>query len=90
MALCPQGTIYILRKNLYSTKLNDFQIFHKNCFFRQIKRISFSTLYFDKIFMLKVEFFSVHKEKCSKIRESDAVDKKSAYVIYEWSQSEMC
>ena len=42
------GTIHILRKQFYSTK-----IFHKNwVFFRQIKRISFSTLHFDEIFIL--------------------------------------
>ena len=48
-----QGTIHILRKHLYSTKLNlTFKFFTKTGFFRQIKRISSSTLHFDEIFML--------------------------------------
>ena len=38
------GMIHILRKQFYGTKINlSSKIFHKNCFFRQIKRISFST-----------------------------------------------
>ena len=41
------GTIHILRKHLYSAK-----IFTKTEFFRQNKRFFFSTLHFDKIFML--------------------------------------
>ena len=56
----PLGTIHILRKHFYSTKLNlTCKFFTKTGFFRQNKRISFSTLHFDK--------FLVHKEKCSKI-----------------------
>ena len=45
------GTIHILRKHHYSTKHNfDDLIFPKNCdFFCQNKRISFSTLRFDRI-----------------------------------------
>ena len=47
------GTIHILRKHFYSTKLNlTFKFFTKTGFFRQNKRISFSTLHFDKVFML--------------------------------------
>ena len=49
------GTIHILHKHFYSTKLNlTFKFFTKTEFFRQIKRISFSTLRFDEIFMLPV------------------------------------
>mgnify|MGYP001329529679 CR=1 FL=1 len=48
-----KGTIHILRKHFYSTKLDlTSKFFTKTDFFRQIKRISFSTLHFDKIFML--------------------------------------
>ena len=48
-----QGTIHILRKHTYSTKLIlTFKFFTKTVFFRQIKTISFSTLHFDEIFML--------------------------------------
>ena len=48
-----EGTIHILRKHLYSTKLNlTSKIFTKTGFFRQNKRISFSTLHFDEFFML--------------------------------------
>ena len=47
------GTIHILRKHFYSTKLNlTFKFFTKTRFFRQNKRISFSTLHFGEIFML--------------------------------------
>ena len=47
-----KGTIHILRKHLYSTKLNlTSKIFTKK-FYCQNKRISFSTLHFDAIFML--------------------------------------
>ena len=47
------GTIHILHKHLYSPKLNlTSKIFTKTGFFRQNKRISFSTLDFDEIFML--------------------------------------
>ena len=47
------GTVHILRKHLYSTKLNlTSKFFTKTGFFCQNKRISFSTLHFDKIFML--------------------------------------
>ena len=50
------GTIHILRKHLYITKLNlTSKFFSLNGFFRQNKGISFSTLHFDKMFML---FFS--------------------------------
>ena len=50
------GTIHTLRKHFYSTKINlTFQFFTKTGFFRQIiKRISFSTLLFDEIFMIPV------------------------------------
>ena len=50
-----QGTIHILRKHLYSTKLNFFIC--------QNKRISFFTFYFDEIFMLQFEIFSTFKKK---------------------------
>ena len=52
-ANAPLGTIHILLKHFYSTKLDLIsQIFTKTgFFFRQIKSISFSTLHFDKIFM---------------------------------------
>ena len=43
------GTIHILRKHLYSTQLN---LITKLVFFRQNKRVYFSTLRFDKIFMM--------------------------------------
>ena len=54
------GIIHILRKHLYSTKLNLTSKFFTRTgfFFRQNKRISFSTLQFDEIFMLKFEIFS--------------------------------
>ena len=48
-----QGIIHILRKHLYSTKLNLISnFFTKNGFFRQNNRISFSTLHFDEILIL--------------------------------------
>ena len=48
-----QGNIHILRKHLYSTKLNlTSKLFTRTGFFPQNKGISFSTLHFDKIFML--------------------------------------
>ena len=47
------GTIHILRKHFYSTKLNLItKFFTRTGFFRQNKRLYFSTLHFDKIFML--------------------------------------
>ena len=47
------GTIHILRKHLYSTKLNlTFKFFTKTGVFRQIKTISFSTLHSDKFLIL--------------------------------------
>ena len=46
------GTIHILRKHFYSTKLNLTSKFFTTTFFRQIKRISFPTLHFHEIFML--------------------------------------
>ena len=47
------GTIHILRKHLYSTKLNlNSNFLRELVFFCQNKGISFSTLHFDKIFML--------------------------------------
>ena len=47
------GTIHILCKHFYSTKLNlTSKFFTKTGVFRQNKRISFSTLHFDEIFML--------------------------------------
>jgi hypothetical protein len=54
-----KGTIHILRKHLYNTKLNLIsQIFSQNLVFLcQIKRISFSSLHFDKTFKLKFRFF---------------------------------
>ena len=52
------GTIHILRKHLYSAKLNLTTSFlSKICFFRQNKIISFSTLHFDKNFMLQLQIF---------------------------------
>ena len=57
------GTIHMLCKHFYSTKLNlTFKFFTKTMFFRQIKTISFST--FSRNFHAVV--FLVHKEKCSK------------------------
>ena len=48
-----KGTIHILRKHFHSTKLNlTSKFFTKTGFFRQNKRISFSTLHFDEFFML--------------------------------------
>ena len=53
------GTIHILRKHLYSTTINlTSKFFTKTRFFCQNKRISFSTLHFDEIFMLQFENFS--------------------------------
>ena len=50
---------HILRKHLYSTKRNLVtKFFIKTGFFRQNKRVYFSTLRFDKIFMLQFEIFS--------------------------------
>ena len=46
------GTSHILRKHFYSTKLNLNSLIVYDYFFRQNERISFSTLYFDEIFML--------------------------------------
>ena len=47
------GTIHILRKHLYCTKLNlTSKLIIRVGFFRQNKGISFSTLHFDKILML--------------------------------------
>ena len=47
------GIIHILRKHFYSTKLNlTSKFFTKTGFFCQNKRISFSTVHFDEIFML--------------------------------------
>ena len=55
--MTPLGTIHILRKHLFSTKLNlTSKICTKTGFFHQNKRISFSTLHFDEIFMLKLKF----------------------------------
>ena len=55
-----QGTIHILRKHFYSTKLNlTTKFFTETRFFRQNKRISLSTLHFDEIFMLQLEIFSI-------------------------------
>ena len=52
-AIVHLGTIHILRKHLYSTKLNlTSKFFTKTGFFCQNKRISFSTVRFDEIFML--------------------------------------
>ena len=56
------GNIHIVCKHLYSTKLNlTSKIFTKTGFFRQNKRISFSTLHFDEIFMLKFENFRAYR-----------------------------
>ena len=47
------GTIHILCKHFYSTKLNlNAKFYTKTGFFCQNKRISFSTLHFDEIFKL--------------------------------------
>ena len=54
--LLPLGIIHILSKHLYSTKLNlTSKSFTRTGFFHQNKRISFSTLHFDQIFMLQFE-----------------------------------
>ena len=75
-----QGTIHILRKHLYSIKLNlTSKFFIKIGFFHQNKRIYFSTLHFDKIFILKVEIFSMYLNKmknAQKMLENVAGDKK--------------
>ena len=48
-----EGTIHILRKHLYSTKLNlTSEFFKRTWFFRQNKGFYSSTLHFDQIFML--------------------------------------
>ena len=47
------GTIHILRKHFYSTKLNlNSKFFTKTVFFCQNKRISLPTLHFDKFFTM--------------------------------------
>ena len=72
------GTIHILRKHLFSRKLNlTFKFFSKTGFFCQNKRISFSTLHLDKIFKLKFEYLK-HREETNgrKIHENDLGDKK--------------
>ena len=52
-ANAPLGTIHILHKHFYSTKLHlSSKIFTKTWFFHQNKIISFSTLHFDEIFIL--------------------------------------
>ena len=74
-----QGTIHILRQQLYITKLNlSTQSFIKTGLFRQNKRVYFSTLYFDEIFMLKYLVLKEEKKswKCCGWY-------KSAYVIHE-------
>ena len=71
-----KGTIHILRQHLYSSKLNFSQ---KLGFFCQNKRPYFSTLHFDKIFMLQLEIFSTYikkKKNAQKIRENVVVDGK--------------
>ena len=62
-------TIHILRKHFYSSKFNlTSKLFTQTgFFFRQIKRISFSTLHFDKIFMLQFEIISTHRKMLKKI-----------------------
>ena len=53
-----EGTIHILRKHLYSTKLHlTSYFFTKTGSFCQNERITFSTLHFDEIFMLKFKIF---------------------------------
>ena len=69
-----KGTIHILRKHLYSTKLTLNTKFLTNFFFRQ--RVSFSTLHFDEIFMLMSESLK-HRER-KKNRENVAVDEKKS------------
>ena len=73
-SFCPQvkskvhsilGTIHILRMHLYNTNLNLItKFFIKTGFFRQNKRVYFSTLHFDEI----------KKKKSQKIRENIVVD----------------
>ena len=54
----------ILKKHLYCTKLDYLpNIFTNTQFFRQNKRLPFSTLHFDEIFMLKFEIFSTERTK---------------------------
>ena len=62
------GNIHILRKHLYSPKLNlTSKIFTKTGFFCQNKRIYFSTLRFDKIFIIQFKFLVLKQEiNCSK------------------------
>ena len=56
------GTIHILHKHLYSTKLNfTSKFFIRTGFFRQNKGISFSTLHFDKKF---VKMLWLIKKRC--------------------------
>ena len=61
------GTIHILRKQLYSTKLN---FSPKLIFFCQTKRIYFSLLHFDEIFMLKFEVFSTYIKKKKNVQKN--------------------
>ena len=55
------GTIHILRKHFYSTKLNLITIFSQTRFLRQNKTKSISMLHFDKIFMLQFANFSMQR-----------------------------
>ena len=59
MISIPKRYIHILRKHIYSIELNlTSKFFTKTGFFRQNIRITFSTLLFDEIFMLKFEIFT--------------------------------
>ena len=73
------GTIHILRKHFYSTKLNLTSLIVYKLFFRQNERISFSTLHFDKNFMLQFEIFSTQRRK--KIVTMLWLIKKSAFKL---------
>ena len=65
--LLPLGTFHILRKHLYSKKLNlNSKFFTRTGFCHQNKEISFSTVHFNKIFMLYFEIFSSRKQELLK------------------------
>ncbi len=83
MYSCKEGVVHILRKHFYSTKFNlTSSFFTKIVFFCQNKKILTHHYILTKFHAA----VSVHtQKKAQQIRETVDVDKKSAYVIYEWS-----
>jgi hypothetical protein len=74
------GTIHILRKHLYSEKINlTSKFFTKLSFFVKTKEFLFQRYILTKFSCRSLKFL-VHEEgeKCTKIRENVAVDNQSA------------